>query len=61
MGIVNNPAWESVNALKWNNSNYDLVKFNVPVVYETVEKIVSQIWENIKPEVNIIFYMNFWN
>ncbi|KAF7492836.1 Pyroglutamyl-peptidase 1 [Sarcoptes scabiei] len=51
-----NPSWEAVkiiDANEFNDLDVELIKFEIPVVYETAEKTVQKIWNELHPKLVI--------
>ena len=57
-----NPSWEAVNQLPdhitHNGETIPIVKHQVPVTYDAVDKKISEIWLK-KPKVSLICFFNF--
>ncbi|XP_046917257.2 pyroglutamyl-peptidase 1 [Dermatophagoides farinae] len=51
-----NPSWEAVRLIderKFDCSNIELVKIQIPVAYDEVEKCVKEIWKKYQPKLVI--------
>lgn len=51
-----NPSWEAVKELK-EPSNVKLIKKKIEVVYNVIDKLIPNLWEQYKPSVIIKFYL----
>ena len=46
-----NPSWEAVNLMKINSPDVELVKIEIPVIYDVTQKEVDRIWSEYQPTV----------
>ncbi|RWS31229.1 hypothetical protein B4U80_07139 [Leptotrombidium deliense] len=52
-----NSSWEAVKLVHMDNVN--LVKEEIPVVYNYVDEFIPKLWQKHKPTVNIRFAFSF--
>lgn len=52
-----NPSWEAVSKLVQPTENVTLIKKQIDVVYDTIDKQIPEIWQQHKPSVitNLVF------
>ena len=46
-----NPSWEAVKLINIDYPNIELVKIEIPVIYDVTEKEVDRIWSEYNPMV----------
>lgn len=53
-----NASWEAVKLLPDEVDDFVLVKTEIPVIYDKVERKIPTLWKELNPQVNLLYLLN---